>query len=168
MNMKKLYIMAIMLLAAVGASAQEGRNIYNKWSDSEGVSAVYISPSMFKMIGKLPNLEVELNDGENMDIAPLIRSLDGFYMLDIPNSAAGKSIAADVKSMISKSKRYELMMEAKDGGDNVQIFTVGDDKVIESLVFLCTSPDDFQFICIDGTISRSDLETLIATAASAD
>ncbi len=165
MNMKKLYIMAVMLLIAVGASAQEGRNIYNKWSDSEGVSAVYISPSMFKMIGRLPSLEVELNDGENMDLAPIIRSLDGFYMLDIPNSEAGESIASDVKSMIGKSKRYELMMEAKDGGDNVRIFTVGDDKTIESLVFLCISPDDVQFICIDGTINRSDLETLIASAA---
>ena len=30
--MKKLYMLAVLLLVAVGASAQEGRNIYNKYS----------------------------------------------------------------------------------------------------------------------------------------
>ncbi len=163
--MKKLYTLAILLLVSIGAFAQEGRNIYNKWSDSEGVSAVYISPSMFKMIGRLPDLKVELNEGQMMDLAPIITALEGFYMLDIPNSEASKSIAADVKSIISKSKRYELMMEAKGDGDNLQIFTVGDDKVIKSLVFLCNSSDDVQFISIDGTINRSELEAIIGTAA---
>ncbi len=163
--MKKIYTFAILLLISVGAFAQEGRSIYNKWSDAKGVSAVYISPAMFKMIGKLPDLNVEINDGQVMDLAPIISSLEGFYMLDIPNSEASRSISADVKSMISKSSRYELMMEAKDDGDNLQIFTVGNDKVIESLVFLCTAPDEVQFICIDGLINRSELEALIASAA---
>ena len=72
--MKKLYMLAVLLLIAVGASAQEGRNIYNKYSGNKGVSAVYISPSMFKLIGKLPELQVEMGEGEMMDIAPLIRS----------------------------------------------------------------------------------------------
>lgn len=56
--MKRFIVMAVMLLMAVGASAQEGRNIYNRYSGGKGVSAVYISPSMFKLIGKLPDLEV--------------------------------------------------------------------------------------------------------------
>ena len=74
--MKRFIVIAVMLLMAVGASAQEGRNIYNRYSGGKGVSAVYISPSMFKLIGKLPNLEVE----EGMDLAPLIRTFEGFYM----------------------------------------------------------------------------------------
>ncbi|MBR4978867.1 MAG: DUF4252 domain-containing protein, partial [Bacteroidales bacterium] len=99
--MKKLYMLAVLLLVAVGASAQEGRNIYNKYSGNKGVSAVYISPSMFKLIGKLPELQVEMGEGETMDIAPLIRSFSGFYMLDISNSAsAAASLAADIKTMV--------------------------------------------------------------------
>ena len=70
--MKKIIVIAIALLAAAGAYAQEGRNIYNKYSDSQGVSAVYISPAMFKLIGKIPELNVEVAEGENMDLAPLI------------------------------------------------------------------------------------------------
>ncbi len=154
-----------MLLIAVGAFAQEGRNIYNRYSDSEGVSAVYISPAMFKLIGKIPELNVEVGEGENMDLAPLIRSFSGFYMLDMSGSAKSADMASDVEAMVKKG-RYELLMEVKDDGDNVNIYTVGNEKTIESFVFLCRSDGDVQFICIDGTMNRSEVEALIAKAAA--
>ncbi len=162
--MKQIYIMALLLLTGIGAYAQSGREVYNKWSDSEGVSAIYISSSMFKMIGKLPEIKVEIEDGQSMDLAPIINSLEGFYMLDIENAAVGGQVIADVKQMIGKGK-YELMMEMKDSGETVRIYTKGG-KVVESLVFFCQSPGDIQLICIDGAINRSDLETLIATASN--
>ena len=72
--MKHIIILAIMLLSFTTASAQEGKNIYNKYSGGKNVSAVYISPSMFKLIGQLPDLEIETADGSSMNIAPLISS----------------------------------------------------------------------------------------------
>jgi len=163
--MKRITAIAVMLLVAVGAFAQEGRNIYNRYSDSEGVSAVYISPAMFKLIGKIPELNVEVGEGENMDLAPLIRSFSGFYMLDMSGSAKSADMASDVEAMVKKG-RYELLMEVKDDGDNVNIYTVGNEKTIESFVFLCRSDGDVQFICIDGTMNRSEVEALIAKAAA--
>lgn len=163
--MKRITAIAVMLLIAVGAFAQEGRNIYNRYSDSEGVSAVYISPAMFKLIGKIPELNVEVGEGENMDLAPLIRSFSGFYMLDMSGSAKSAEMVADVEAMVKKG-RYELLMEVKDDGDNVNIYTVGNEKTIESFVFLCRSDGDVQFICIDGTMNRSEVEALIAKAAA--
>lgn len=160
--MKRLIILAVILLSATIASAQEGRNIYNKYSGGEGVTAVYISPSMFKLIGKLPDLEIE-TDGGQMDIAPLISSFKGFYMLDISNPSVISEINKEVSAMISKG-RYELLMEVKDEGDNVQIYTSGDEKTIESFVFIASDGHEVQFICIDGKINRTDLETLIASA----
>lgn len=160
--MKRLIILAVILLSATIASAQEGRNIYNKYSGGEGVTAVYISPSMFKLIGKLPDLEIETVGGP-MDIAPLISSFKGFYMLDISNPSVISEINKEVSAMISKG-RYELLMEVKDEGDNVQIYTSGDEKTIESFVFIASDGHEVQFICIDGKINRTDLETLIASA----
>lgn len=161
--MKRLIILAVILLSATIASAQEGRNIYNKYSGGEGVTAVYISPSMFKLIGKLPNLEIETESGGSMDLAPLISSFKGFYMLDISNPSVISEIDKEVTTMISKG-RYDLLMEVKDEGDNVQIYTSGDEKTIESFVFIASDGHEVQFICIDGKINRTDLETLIASA----
>lgn len=158
--MKKLYFIAILLLAAVGAYAQDGKNIYNRYSDSKGVSAVYISPAMFRLIGKIPELNVE-SEGGNVDLAPLIRTLDGFYMLDISEKAIIDEVASQVDQMVKKG-RYEILMEVKDEGENVRMYTVGNDKTIESLVFIAKDDSSVQFICIDGTMNRSDVENLIA------
>lgn len=163
--MKKLYAIAIMLLVAAGAYAQEGRNIYNKYSDSNGVSAVYISPAMFKLIGKIPELTVSSSSGEEtIDIAPLIRTFSGFYMLDISDPSVRSSLESDLKSMIDKG-HYELLMEVKDSGDNLRMYTAGDEKTVESFVFMAHSDPDIQFICIDGAMSREEVNTLIAHLA---
>lgn len=161
--MKRIIILAVLLLSATIASAQEGKNIYNRYSGDKGVSAVYISPSMFKIIGKLPDLEMETADGTSMNLAPLINSFQGFYMLDISNPATVSTINQDVASMISKG-RYELMMEVKDEGETLQIYTSGNEKIIESFVFIASDGDSVQFICIDGEMNRSDIEKLIANS----
>lgn len=163
--MKKILAIAFMLLVAAGAYAQEGKRIYTKYSDSEGVSAVYISPSMFKIIGKLPEMEVEVGDGETMDIAPLVRSFSGFYLLDIEDNSLASELRTEVNSMIGKG-RYEMLMEMKDSGTTVRIYTAGDEKTIESFIFLACEGDEAQFICLEGSMNRKDVEELIAKAAA--
>ena len=159
--MKRIIILAILLLSVTIASAQEGKNIYNRYSGGKGVSAVYISPSMFKIIGKLPDLEMETADGNSMNLAPLISSFQGFYMLDISNPTTVSAINQDVASMISKG-RYELMMEVKDEGETLQIYTSGNEKIIECFIFIASDGESVQFICIDGEMNRSEIEKLIA------
>lgn len=161
--MKRIIILAVVLLSATIASAQDGKNIYNRYSGGKGVSAVYISPSMFKIIGKLPDLEVETADGNSMNLAPLISSFQGFYMLDISNPTTVSAINQDVASMISKG-RYELMMEVKDEGETLQIYTSGNEKIIQCFVFIASEGDSVQFICIDGEMNRSDIDKLLASS----
>ncbi|MBR5275144.1 MAG: DUF4252 domain-containing protein [Bacteroidales bacterium] len=159
--MKKIYAIAIMLLIAAGAYAQSGKSLYNKYSDSNGVSAVYISPAMFRMIGQLPDLDVEAADGEKVDIAPLVRSFEGFYLLSVSDKSQAAELKQEVQSMI-KSGSFEMLMEAKDSGSTMRIYTVGDAKTISSLVMLAQEGDSVQFICLEGTINRKDFESLMA------
>ena len=150
-----------MLLIAAGAYAQSGKSLYNKYSDSNGVSAVYISPAMFRMIGQLPNLDVEASNGEKVDIAPLIRSFEGFYLLNVSDKAQAAELKQEVQTMI-KAGRFEVLVEAKDSGNTMRIYTVGDDRIISSLVMLAQEGDSVQFVCLEGTINRKDFENLMA------
>ena len=159
--MKRIYAIAVMLLMTVAAYAQSGKSLYNKYSDSNGVSAVYISPAMFRMIGQLPNLDVEASDGEKVDVAPLIRSFEGFYLLNVSDKAQAAELKQEVQTMI-KAGRFEVLVEAKDSGNTMRIYTVGDDRVISSLVMLAQEGDSVQFICLEGTINRKDFENLMA------
>ena len=52
--MKKIILSMVAILMAVSMSAQNGESIYRKYSGKEGVTGVYISPAMFRMMGSLP------------------------------------------------------------------------------------------------------------------
>ena len=152
-----------MLLLTVGAFAQEGKRLYNKYSDQEGVSAVYISPAMFKLIGQLPDINVETADGKKMDMAPLIRSFSGFYMLNFENkSALSAELYKEVTAMVNKSN-FELLMEVKEAGSTIRMYTLGDEKVVNSFVCIINEDDQTMFFCLEGTMNRSELEKLMAT-----
>ena len=159
--MKQLYIIVAMLLMGISAFAQDGRSLYNKYSDYENVEAVYISPAMFRLIGKIP--DVEMND-ENVNLGPIIKSLSGLYILSLKEDRIAQDLTEDVNRFIKKGQ-YELLMEAKDNGEVTRMYTVGDDFVVNSFVLLAREGDEVNFICIDGTIPRDQLEALIADAA---
>lgn len=160
--MKKTIIIAFMLLIAVGAFAQEGKKLYNKYSDQEGVSAVYISPAMFKLVGQLPDINVDMANGENMDVAPLVRSFSGFYMLSFEQkSAASAELYKEVTAMVNKGN-FELLMEVKDSGSTIRMYTLGDEKTVSSFVCIINEDDETMFFSLEGSMDRSDLEKLIA------
>ena len=160
--MKKFYILVAMLLLSVSAFAQDGRSLYNKYSDYDNVEAVYISPAMFRMIGKIPDIQME---GENVNLAPIIKSLSGLYILTISDPGLAADLHVDVNRFIKKGD-YELLMEAKDNGEVTRMYTVGNDAVVNSFVLLSRDGQETSFICIDGTIPRDQLEDLIAKAAA--
>ena len=160
--MKKIIAISVMLLIAVGAFAQEGKRLYNKYSDQEGVSAVYISPAMFKLMGQLPDINVETADGKKMDMAPLVRSFSGFYMLSFEKkSAASAELYKEVTSLVNKGN-FELLMEVKDDGSTIRMYTLGDEKVVSSFVCIINEEDETMFFSLEGSMNRSDLEKLIS------
>lgn len=159
--MKRLFTLLVMLAVSVAAFAQNGRSLYNKYSDNENVEAVYISPAMFRLIGKIPDVQME---GESVNFGPLIKTLTGLYILSISDEGLAANLAADVNHFIQKGQ-YELLMEAKDNGEVMRLYTVGDEKIVNSLVMLAREATETSFICIDGTMPRDQLEELIAEAA---
>lgn len=156
--MKRIIVLFAALLLSFSAFAQNGKSIYQKYSDAENVSAVYVSPAMFRMIGQIPDLEV---GQENVNLTPVIRSLTGLYILNSENAAINGSLRADAERFIN-SGRYELLMEAKDSGETVRIYTVGNDRTIEGFVMLAAEASEVTFICLDGQMPRKDFEELLA------
>ena len=152
---------AAMFLLTAGAWAQDGKGIYNKYSDNESVSAVYISSSMFKLMGnKIPNMD--MGEGE-INLGPFIKSLNAMYLLDCDDPDLCNEIKSDVNKFIKKYD-FEMLMEIKDKGEVVRIYTVGNEKTVTQFILTAAEHEAFTFICLDGTMSRADLENAIAKA----
>ena len=160
--MKKLFAIITALTLAVSAFAQNGKDLYNKYSDLPGVSAVYISPAMFRLIGKIP--DVELKD-EDVNFTPIIKSMNGFYLLSTEDAATGDKLYGEVSRSL-KSSKYELLMEAKEDGEAMRLYSVGDEKTVTSLVMLAKDASETTFLSIDGQMDRAKLEEVIASAAA--
>ena len=156
--MKKILVIAVLLLSAIGAFAQDGKSIYQKYSDEKDVSAVYISPAMFRLIGKIPDLEVK---DEDINLGPIIKSLSGLYIINSESATVNASLKGEVDRLV-KAGRYEMLMEAKDSGETVRMYTLGTETVVNSFVMLSVDDDEVSFICLDGKMNRDDLEKILA------
>ncbi|MBQ9385712.1 MAG: DUF4252 domain-containing protein [Bacteroidaceae bacterium] len=154
-----LLVAALFMLTA-NICAQDSKGIYNKYSDNDEVSAVYISAAMFKLMGKVPNMDV---GNGSMNIGSIIKNLDCMYILDCDDPDVSANIKSDVNKYISKYK-FELLMEIKDRGEVVRIYTSGNEKTVTQFVMTAAEADAYTLICLDGTMSRADLEKMIAKA----
>ena len=153
--------MMVLLSLSLTAFAQGGRDLYEKYSDLPGISAVYISPAMFRLIGKIPDMELQ---DESVNLTPLIKSMSGFYILSTEDRATTESLYADVKKFV-KSGRYELLMETKDDGQVLRMYTVGDEKTVESFVMVTKEDSEVSVISFDGKMDRKQMENILAEAA---
>lgn len=158
--MKRIAVVAAIMLLSVSAFAQNGRSIYKKYSEADDVSAVYISPSMFRLMGKIPSVEL---DGDNVDFTSIVKSLTGFYLIDSDNAAINSKIRDEVDRFV-KSGNYEMLMEVKDKGETVHFYTVGKGDTITSFVMLEYETGSCTFICMDGSMQKGKLEDIIAKA----
>ena len=156
--MKKIVVTAIAILMAVATFAQNGESIYRKYSGKPGVTGVYISPAMFRMMGSLP-LE-EMVDGQ--DLAPLIKQMNGFYLIEVSDAAMAGEVEADVRRLLSSNK-FELLMEVKDEGNTVKMMSLTEGDYVKSFVMTCIEENETVFICLDGDILKSDLDNFIAS-----
>lgn len=159
--MRRAILTIIISLAAITAYAQDYKTIYQKYSDDERVTAVYISPAMFKMIGKLPEVRIEDN---GLDLAPMIKSMTGFYMLQTEDSFLAEKISKDVTRIVGGAK-FETLMEIKDKGQKVNILSLGDDQFLKSLLLTVFDSGESMFIGIDGLMNRADVENAVATVS---
>lgn len=155
--MKKAILIAVFALLGTGAFAQSAKAIYSKYSGQEGVQGIYISESMFKMIGGIP--ELPLGDMP-MDISPYLKTMKGMYLL---NTSKDSQLYDDVQKLVNAGK-YELMMEVNDGSDKVNIYTEKSGNMITSFVLLVGDSSECVFICLDGQISEEDFQKLISEA----
>lgn len=159
--MKKIFAIAAAMLLTIAASAQDGRSMYNKYSDEADVSAVYISPAMFRIMGKLPDMNVS---GSDVNVGSIVTGLKGMYVLDSHNKKVNDSLKAEAEKFINKGK-YELLMEAKDNGETVRMYTIGNEKIVEGFVMLAVEASEVTFICLDGQMPREALEKVIAESS---
>lgn len=149
-------IMLAVFVFGFAAAAQNARSIYNKYSGKEGVSSVYISPSMFKLIKSIPNVEMGDTD---VNMTNMIKKLDGFFLISMETPDQAKALARDVEQFIASGK-YEQLMEAVEDGDVVRIYLVQKDNLVTDFLLYMVDDTEATFISISGELLFEDIAAL--------
>lgn len=156
--MKRFILIISAILFATSAFAQSNNAIYNKYSGKQGVSTVYISPNMFKLMKYLP--EVEILDDKEVRFDKIIRTFEGMYVVEIENIALAKNLVSDVESMIAKGK-LELLMEVKEKDETVRIYAEQEGDIFKKLIVLEKEDDSATYISIDAEMSQEAVAELL-------
>lgn len=152
-----MLIMAFLMLSISGFSQVDAISTYfNKYQEDTSFTVVYISPKMFEMISKLAEDEIE------PEIQEVIKDLKGLRILTTERN--GMKYYNEVTKTLNL-KSYEELMTVRDGDSNVRFVVKDSGDIIEELLLLVGSEDEFVMISFVGKI---DLEKIAKLSNSAD
>ena len=109
-------------------------------------------------------MDMEAENGEKVNLTPIVKNLTGFYLLDVEDAAVADKLFAEVRHMID-GKKYELLFEAKDNGEVTRLFTNGNGKTVSSIILTTKDGDEFTFMSLEGNMDREQLENILAESA---
>lgn len=157
--MKKLTILCaicMMILTSISAKAQP--DLYKKYANIPGITKVYISPSMMKLVGAAA---VSESMGEmDVEVEQLILKMREMYLISTEDSKVSIDLKNDFDSKI-KNKNVELLMEVADGDDNIHIYSESKDNLVNSLYFFITDSSETVMIIFTGDLKPDDLAKII-------
>ena len=157
--MKKIIIIALAaIISMTSAAAQNSKKqIYIDYSGKPGVSAVYISPAMFKLMKSVP--DIEIND-QDVNFSRFIRTLEGMYILNIEEPEMASQLARDVEKELING-RHELLMEAVEGSETTRIYVVEKDSIVSDLILLSRDGSSTSYISITGQMPLEEISKMI-------
>ncbi len=130
-------------------SAQD--RLFKQFENTKGVSTVYISPAMFKLMPKL-------NVGDK-DLAKLASRLSRLQILQCERPSLIPSIKKQAQAYYDNN-RYEVIMRVKDDGEHTTIYQKGAGRGAKEFVLLNEEKNELSIIHITGNISLEDIKDL--------
>lgn len=132
--MKKIIFTIVFIFAVTIISAQ--KNPFEKFTDMNGVTSVYISKNMMSLFPK------DSNQYGGVDVGNFVDKLSSILILTTENQKVGKEMLSLANSRI-KDSNYELLMRVKsDDGELVNFFMKGKPDNIQELIMIVDGNDE--------------------------
>ena len=149
--MKRLYILSILfILAVVSVNAQVSK-VFEQYSDTKGVTLVYISSTMLKMIPDVKTGDVEFKG--------MTDKLNFIRVLSTGKADLATKISSELNDQIKKDS-YEILISANDGGERANIYMKTDSKGVNEYLIVARESNQLSLVLINGTITTADVQKM--------
>jgi hypothetical protein len=127
--------------------------LFNKYSEKEGFTVVYMSGKMFSMFSEL--------DSDNADADKVISRLNSIRILSVEDSLLNKNL--NFYSELGKKldfSVYEELMVVKEGRDITKFFIKQRGNMISELLVISGGPGSNSLISIRGEFNLKNISDL--------
>lgn len=155
-TMKSIILCVLLLLATSSATAQE--EVFKKYSDTKGVTTVYVSKSMFNIISSST-----FNVGK-FHMYGIMGKIDSMNVLECENKALKPKIWKEVSDYCEK-KKFELMMNVNDSGEKSNIYYKQLKNNKNVLILLTSEDDELDVVNITGSLTLNDVKKIVSQNA---
>ena len=156
--MKKIMIKTILctVMALTCLNAQAQVKAFEKYSDMNGITYVYISKAMLSAISgrlnKMPSMP-------NVDAQVLVNKLSAIQLIHAEKNDMRTKLRSEVQGIVKKDK-YELLMQVKEDGNKADIYqNIGPQQ--SAVVMLVEEKDGVTAVVFSGKFTTEDVMKMV-------
>ena len=149
--MKRTYIIAFLLsFCSMMSYAQD--SFFDKFSEMDGVTSVYISKAMLSM---MPSMKTK-----GVNIGEVARKLESIQILSCEKPALIATIKKELE-YINPKNGYEELMRINDTGDKTTIYLKTNKNDKKEFVLLTSGKNELTVIVIVGNLSLKEIQGIV-------
>ena len=145
----KRVILTVCMAAVTCTTAFAQKVLFDKYSDTEGVTTVYISRNMMRMMGQVR--------AGNKDISRIARRLDHLQILSCDRPSLVTSIR-NTAAGIFRQQKFSVVMQVNDGGAHTTIYERHYPNGKNEFSLLSVERGEISIINILGNVSLQDIQ----------
>ncbi|MDR1004689.1 MAG: DUF4252 domain-containing protein [Prevotellaceae bacterium] len=166
--MKAKHIMTALLLGIACVQASYAQNsatqsLFDKYADTDGVTTVYISKTMFDM---MPVIVGNIT-GQFTSLKGKLTSLN---VLNCDNASLIPQLRKEVSQLVRKG--HQELMRVRDGKERTTFYAAMKGNRIDDLLMIIDSAEsndpDFSIIWVQGSFTLQDVQQLTEDAKDAE
>ena len=147
--MKTKNILLILLLFCTSICFAQNK-LFDKYSEMDNVTSVYISKAMFQMI---PNFETN-----GLNLMNLKGKIEGLQVLSTENNNIKENMRTDFKALIGKD--HQELMRVKDGKTRATFYVKQKGDLISEMIMLADTDSSFNVIRLIGNFTLQDIQDI--------
>lgn len=163
--MKKIYLLLISLCLFSGSLwAQSNKPVHNmdRLMESDGITVIYLSPSMVRLAGNSSSL---LDEDEAL-MRHIAKQISSIYIFTAESPEDVKILRKEFSYLSPKNRKgseFENFMLIKDGKEKqtVELFGRMRGDIASCLFMRINQPENFTIIAIEGAFTRKMLEDIV-------
>lgn len=149
MPLKRILLVLILAMSSMYSVAQD--QLFKQFDDAKGVSTVYISPTMFRLMPKL-----EFGD---KDITKIASKLTKLQVLECERPSLIPTIKKQATNYY-KTNKYEVVMKIKDKDERTTIYLKSYRKNNNEFILMNEEPKEITIIQLVGHITLSEIKNI--------